>query len=146
LKHTLAKYVYSHCNIYNIQDKTYGTPETHTPVRSSMPTVTRHGSSKWCIQMRARAPLTNSQGWSFSLSDHRALSGHTEHARASRAACIPRRASDHTCSQALTRGKDRCGPCLTAIACTSFSWLSHCVGRGPFGRMTSSTKHYRTKR
>jgi hypothetical protein len=93
------------------------TLETHIPARSLMPTVTRHESSKRRIQMQASAPIKNS---SHSLSGHYALSGHAVHAWAPRTACIPCRASDRTRSQALTRKKDRCGPCLTTTMHASF--------------------------
>ena len=63
--------------------------------------------------MRACAPLMNSQAC-------HSLSLVTVHPRAPRVACIPRRASGRTRSQALTREKDRCGPRLSAIARASF--------------------------
>jgi hypothetical protein len=73
LKHLKTHLQYSP---YNICNKIYATPETHTPAGNSMSTVTRHGSSKWRLQMRARAPLTNSQDWSFSLWSPRTLWSH----------------------------------------------------------------------
>ena len=64
------------CNIQmkHMQHQMEHTSETHENIRSSMPwsdekiwastqlpTVNRHGSSKWCMQMWAHASLTNSQ-------------------------------------------------------------------------------------
>jgi hypothetical protein len=67
-----------------------------------------NGAYKYGPVILSRTPRAG-----HSLSSHHALFGHTAHARAPHT-------SGRMRSQALTRGKDRCGPRLTATARVSF--------------------------
>jgi hypothetical protein len=123
-----ATYMYSHCNIRKHTDKTCATSKWNI-WNINLKHIHQHGA--WC----PRSPVTEAANSAYkcgpvllsrtpraghSLSGHHALFGHAVHAWAPRTVCILCRASDRTRSQALTRKKDRCGPCLTTTAHASF--------------------------
>jgi hypothetical protein len=113
-------------------------------VRSSMPTVTSHGSSKWHIQMRARAPLTNAQGW-YSLSSlhtlrsHRVCTGLTcpMHPTLSK---WPHALPSANPQKGRVRSLSDCNCTLLFFLGYHAAWVEICLD----GR-TSSTKYYHNK-